>query len=117
MPLCFRNMHFRNMQRFSCDLICVVRWETVGTPGKVKCVTFHICCNFFLPSTPQVSQKPPDSDLDEAPPWLQALRLLEEAARPPGAAKAAKTVEHQRAEGDADGGGLGETSGDNFTLI
>ena len=76
------------------------------------------CCNVFLhASTPQVSQKPPDSDLDEAPPWLQALRLLEEAARPPGTAKAAKTVENQRAEGDADGGELAETSGDNLTLI
>lgn len=51
MPLCFRGMHFHNMQRFSCDLINVILWETVGTHGKVKRVTFHICCGFLCAST------------------------------------------------------------------
>ena len=47
MPLCFGGMHFHNMQRFSCDLINVILWEAVGTHGKVKRVTFHICCSFL----------------------------------------------------------------------
>ena len=64
------------------------------------CFMFFLCCH-LVPADLFPTQVP-QPDFDEAPPWLQALRLLEEAARPRGlrdAAGAAK-AEAQRAEGD-----------------